>query len=465
MLYTNFLNRETLKEELTQSFNKLFHNINDIKKVFSGNGVVDKDSYHFMVKLLQPSNRTERIFYELIFKMSLQSELLGAGAGVFGILFLLELYNELFKINETIVKNNEFRFVEDYQKEEKELLDCIASYSRTARKEDVVSNVENICEKRADLAKTILEALYLAGMEGAIHLVNGKQPSYIVELKHGYHFDLIPYKFFFQNNTWEEKNVKVLLIDGVLEHVSEIEHLLLKSVETKIPMLIIAQGFEEEVVATLKANQDRKIFNIIPVRIQPDLEGLNVLNDLACVVGSDVVSSLKGEQIVFVKYDSIPSVESVSYSGNRFVFYNSSTRHLVCLQIKSLLEKLNQASVIEDISTLFNKRIQSLLAHSVEIRLPDMNATENDSVRIKIDVALRTVKSLLSHGIINFDEALRNYNPETQIGEKMKIALENTIKRLGKTETAALAAYSGIHFAGSLAAMLSSSAGMVKIED
>ena len=232
-------------------------------------------------------------------------------------------------------------------------------------------------------------------------------------------------------------------------------------------MIIVAQGFEEEVVATLKANQDRGIFNVIPLRMQPDLDGLNVMNDLASVAGTDIVSSLKGEILTFKSYEDIPTVDNIRVTPSTLTIQNTATRGQVGAQVRLLFDKRSQSHVVEDISNLYDKRIQSLLAHSVTIRLPNMAKSANDSARVKIDIALRTNKSLMSYGTVDFEKVVEAYEGGGVIGVAIKEALQATIKQLNPNELVipALTAYAGVHFAGVTMLSMITSSGLIEIVD
>ena len=172
--------------------------------------------------------------------------------------------------------------------------------------------------------------------------------------------------------TWTRSNLKILLVDGLVDKVSELDKILSKSFETKIPLLIIAQGFSEEIIATLHSNNTRGNFDIMPVRLEQSLEALNLLNDMAVVSGCDIVSSLKGEMLTFLNYDSLPTVEKISLTNDVITIHNNKTRsnvlgHLQYLQDRRKSQEENTS--ISDLSDLTTKRIQNLLAHIVKISI------------------------------------------------------------------------------------------------
>ena len=468
MSHTTFKHSTEFVSEVRTAVDHLKRNLTQIERAFSEDRtVLKKETYHFVTRLLKPYNRVERTVYALIFKTAYQSEVMSAGSGYMSVVFSIAFLEALMKQSEVLSRGNNNILVEDYQGESRKILNSVQSLSVRPELSDISKVVSYICEDRL-LSTAVTEAISLAGLEGSIKIENGQQASYIVELKHGYNFDLNPYKFFLPaEGALELNNVKVLLVDGMLEKVSEMEHLLLKSAATKTPMIIVAQGFEEEVVATLKANQDRGIFNVIPLRMQPDLDGLNVMNDLASVAGTDIVSSLKGEILTFKSYEDIPTVDNIRVTPSTLTIQNTATRGQVGAQVRLLFDKRSQSHVVEDISNLYDKRIQSLLAHSVTIRLPNMAKSANDSARVKIDIALRTNKSLMSYGTVDFEKVVEAYEGGGVIGVAIKEALQATIKQLNPNELVipALTAYAGVHFAGVTMLSMITSSGLIEIVD
>jgi len=461
MVYTFFKSRDQFVEETKIAVRKLNDNLKQIQIAMSENGVVlQKDSYHFLTRILKPCNRVERTVYGILFSLAYQAEMKSAGAGYVSVVFAANLLESLLKKNNELSEGNEHELLTLYKEKMVALQNLVKECAHSSRQSDVFTVTKNVCENE-DLRNAILNAALLAGYEGNISMEDSKQLKYMVELKYGYDFHLRPFNFFLPDSgVWENENVLVLLMDGMIEQVSEMEHLLVKSAETKRPMAIIAQGFSEEVVATLKANQDRGIFNIIPIRLQPDLEGLNILNDIASVVGGDVLSSLKGEQLTFVQYESIPSVDRLRVAKETTTFNNNKTRNKVGLQIKHILEKRSQPSNVEDITDLYDKRLKSLLAHSVVLRLPNMSSTSLQSTRVIIDICLRTIKTVISYGIVDFSQITERFKDDDLLGE----ALVKTNQQIGKKTLPTLTVLAGVYCAGQAMLTILSSAGFVEIE-
>ena len=121
---------------------------------------------------------------------------------------------------------------------------------------------------------------------------------------------------------------------------------MIESNKTKIPLVIFARGFGEEVLNTLKLNNDLGNFDIFPIKIRQEENNLNLINDIAVVCGTDIVSTLKGDVLSLVKYDNLSLIEKIICHKNNFTIINYQTKNRVSLQIRNIIEERNQKILI-----------------------------------------------------------------------------------------------------------------------
>ena len=435
--------------------------LNRIQVALSEQGFpLKKDTYHFLTRVLEPQTRVERTLYMLLFQAAYQSELLSSGSAYLTMRFANEFIEELLKHPE-LLNSNEVELLESFERLMEDYKEKIRGLSRSVTEHDLQEELAKVSDDPV-LSTAIWEALMVSGLEGKIHVEDGTLQNYVVEQKSGYYFDVLkPFKFMLpQTNIWDEPNVKVMLVDGILEKVSEIDKILNGAMDTKIPVLLIAHGFSEEVISTIKVNVDYKKFNIMPVRLAPDLDSLNVINDIAVVSGGDVVSTLKGQMVCFTEFDSLPMVERVRLTSRELCIENPKTRRAVSDHLRMLLEKRQSNQSVTDLSDLVDKRIQGLIAASVVLRLPNMTAAKRDSTKIKIDIALRTAKTLLSYGTIKFDQVRLDSSSEPLSKPFIK-ALTKVQEEIKSLPT--LSAYAGVWFVGKTVLSLMTSNGLVEI--
>lgn len=399
---TNYVTKNQIIQEFRKSINKLQKKISEIDlALVNGLTPLDKNTYHLVSYMFKPENTYDKLLYSHIFKAVQRNELISGGSAYLTTLFVIGLFQRLLNDLDFLAKNETVASTE-IESEKEKLFEAFTKASQRFEKKHLASVVSEYLKDKK-LEELLLQAIELAGMEGNIAVENSQQEGYSVEMRYGYSFKAKTYKFFLGAlGSWEGNDAKLLCIDGLIESVAEMEKILMASSKTKIPMVIIAQGFAEEVLATIKTNNDRKRFTIIPVQLEHSLDNLNVLSDIATCAGVETVSILKGDQLVFLNYEDIKTVEFIKVTETDLLIKQPNTRAAVATQIKSLLDKRSAqvGSEYVDVVQFLDNRIKNLVSHNVTIRLPNITNIERDAIRVKMDIALRTIRSMASHGFI-----------------------------------------------------------------
>lgn len=238
----------------------------------------------------------------------------------------------------------------------------------------------------------LTEALRLAGFGGRIIIEKTSSTVPSVELVRGYTFELVqllPIDFSFVKP-------RVACIDGYIESVSEVHHLLEAASSAKEPVVLFVRGLSEDVKHTLKVNYDRGSLRVIPIGVRFDLEGMNTLVDLSAITGADLVSSLKGDLISSIKFEELPYVDQLTMVKGKTAVATARNAAQVKAHVANLKARRAEERIDEKGSFL-DKRIKSLSPNHVVIRLPnDKDFVVNSQA---IDYALRAVRSAIDHGV------------------------------------------------------------------
>lgn len=459
---TKFKDNKTFHKELLELVNDLLHKYENINVALTEKLYpVEKDQYQFIVRLLKSdkNNRTAHAFLSLLFKDIYRTEILSAKSGQISFLFALQFIKNLLKSD--ISLNNEQVLFNEWEIAIANIKNKLESVSVIPTQSDLKEIINTTCQDEI-LSEVCWNAINISGLEGKIFIENTKNENYIVETKDGYSFDLKPYNFFLNNNIWQAKEVKALIVDGFVESVSEIDQIINAAYETKQPMIMVSQGYSEEVVSTLFVNYQRKNINILPIRVKTDLESLNIINDISVVCGTESISSLKGQLLTFVKWDDLPIVSKVIVTPNKTTIENAKTRAAVSNQIKMLMEKREEKHIIEDVQDLLDKRIKNLTANSVIINLPNNSTVKLDEQRVKLDNAFRQIKTVLNYGYIkseDFKDALINPNSTLE-----KVLHKTLLETLKKEKYPLLSTYLATMVTGKTILMILSAAGRVEFD-
>ena len=465
MMYTSFKEKSKCFEEITGILGKLDKIIENSNIVISTEGeILNSDTYHYLAGVLQPKTPLEKTLYGLMLKYAYQAELMSAGSAHYFFLYFVSLMREFQKHKEYFEKTNEVEFSLKLDSFLSNFSNKLTTFTCHASPEEMEKHIKNICDDN-NLAAAIHETVTLAGLEGKIHIEDSTHSnSYSCEQKTGYVFKSVtPFNFLLPTDgIWDRKGVKVFLVDGIIEKVSEIDKILNGAMNSKTPMIFVAHGFSEEVVATIRINNNKKNFDIMPLKLSSDLESINVINDLAVVSGTDIVSTLKGQMLCFVKFSDIAQVDRVKINLKDVVLENNSTKASVSSHLRTLLEKRNENHTVSDIHILIDKRIQSLLSSSVVLKLPLMDSVKRNNIKVKIDSAFRGVKSLLTYGYIENTNNFFNEPEEDEIFSSVNNILKNITKETKNLPS--LTFFSSVHFSLKLLTILMFSSGLIELD-
>jgi hypothetical protein len=134
-----------------------------------------------------------------------------------------------------------------------------------------------------------------------------------------------------------------------------------------------------------------------------------------------VVNSLKGEMLVFKKFDQIQEVDFVSVSNDGWlVISDKKAKESIRLKINELTEKRSKSTEVQDLTNLYNKRIQSLISNLIIIKFPsNLSKQQLLSEKVKTDLVLRSLKNFTRYGFLKQSEFLTLFGINT--AEKNKI--------------------------------------------
>lgn len=325
-----------------------------VKSSLSASGL-NKNIQHF--SRLKFSNSHSHKIYELVFSAALSAEKVSPGAG----LLLLDAYANNTSLQEDLGK------------------------TKNTTIQGFIKSLAHISRKNLEIVK---EILFLSTMASSIVIKKSTSNSTFVEVYEGYAFTA---RSLIEIRPLILKDVVVACIDGYIENVSEIHHFLTIAAEKKIKCVLLCRGASQDVIHTMKVNNDRGVMTVYPFQIQYEIDGINTLVDVASVVGCDVTSSHKGDLISSIDIESLKKVEVCNLQTEKIIIKNSSTKKAVKNHVKNIREKMDQNP---DLTEVLQKRVRSLSASCIEVGLPnDINYSSNS---IELDEAIRMIMAISS---------------------------------------------------------------------
>tara|TARA_B100000674_G_C37968822_1_gene975925 strand:+ start:1094 stop:2335 length:1242 start_codon:yes stop_codon:yes gene_type:complete len=192
----------------------------------------------------------------------------------------------------------------------------------------------------------------------------------ILEKNNNINFDFDFDFSYYQNNFGKKiKNYNVLVIDGIIDTVGELHHLLYQASTNKENYVIFCLGINEEVKQTILTNNKKRITKVWPIDIKFSEKTLNILNDIAIVHDVDVITALKGQTISQEIKKTLSKGIEITINKNNISIEKVCSDHFLA-QHKKFISKRIDESTNEENSKLLKNRYKSLSSKSVNIYLP-----------------------------------------------------------------------------------------------
>ena len=222
------------------------------------------------------------------------------------------------------------------------------------------------------------------------------QASYVqdieIKLKEDIFFDL-EYDADFLGHKKELilKDYRFALIDGYIESIGEIHHLLHYAAKSKEPHVIFCFGMSEEVKSVIIENNSRGITQIMPVSMSFSEETINILNDIAIVHNCDVISSLKGQTISQEMRKTLKVGKEIIFNRKGFSVKPIASSQDLKTHIRYLEKRVNEAE-IDTNTDVIKKRIRNIKSKMMTVYVNKDLANSNLFNR-SLDYGLRMLKN------------------------------------------------------------------------
>ena len=320
-----------------------------------------------------------------------------------------EVINCLLKVSHVSKNLKEFKWTQEKIDNVVNEISTLSSITSLTKAKHIVSDIMH----DDTLLELVCTANDMAGLGGQIIVDPKCTTTTGIELQKGCQFkcQVVPeYAVTTKLKKWEKHNVKCLIVDGIIEKVSEIHHILEEITSSKDPLVIFARGYSEEVIATLAINSLRKTIEVIPVAVKINNCSINMLKDIAVTCESDVISSLKGEIISSIKFGDISVIKKITVQPERITINNPNAAPGIKTQLHHLkmrkkeIEKNNHGndeSVIREKVNLINERIQSLSSNCAVISVGPEWGEKKGITLDRIDTAIKVFRETAEYGVIN----------------------------------------------------------------
>ncbi|NDC22754.1 MAG: chaperonin GroEL [Proteobacteria bacterium] len=303
----------------------------------------------------------------------------------------VEVKNELDKLVEMVVSH-------------------IKEKSTDVASEDQINQVATISGNNdTEIGELISSAIEKVGREGVVTIEESKTGETSLEIVEGMQFDRGYKSPYFATNTSTMQAVLedpyVMLYDGRISTAQEIVNVLHKANSENKPLLIIAEDFGDEALATLIVNRMRGIVQVCAVKA-PDFGERKtlILEDIAVLTGGQVISKDKGhklEKILHQQYAELLGkcrLATVSKEETTIVDGKGDQEKIQtrALEIKEQIEKSTSFYEKEKLQ----ERLGKLVGGVAIISVGGNSDIEIKEKKDRVEDALFATKAALADGIV-----------------------------------------------------------------
>jgi len=388
--YTKFIDKKTLKLDLERASLELID-------CFSGLVVLDKkmisysmsDGYEF-INLIATRNDWPEYIRKIYLQCYFVSEQITKGSGCISAYFLAKRFLN-FKLNEPEAYS-EFVEYSEYQQ----------------AKNAVGSTVDQ------RIKEFVFKVIDTSGINGNIIIENTDKNFPMIEIGSGHSFD-VGFDLSFLTNKEKRQESKIIIYDGAVVDVGQIDRIFSECSEKKMTCIIVARSFGNDVMSTINVNHKRKTLDILPVVVNDKIEHVNMMNDVATATGAMIINAESGIRLSNISINDMTTIDNVLITKGKISFdAKLSQANAVSKKINKILDRINRAVFDEkmsyqDVSKVFVPRIMALSSNSVNVWVPG-NRDFLLHVRKNFDFSIKMLSAFSNSGMIKSTNIFKDGN-------------------------------------------------------
>lgn len=249
----------------------------------------------------------------------------------------------------------------------------------------------------------IAKAMEAVGTDGVITVEEGQgfEDELVtvegMQLDNGY---MSPY-FADETGVVELQNPLIMVVDKRIENIRDIVPTLEAVASQKKPLLLIADNFDNEVLATLVVNKARGALNVVAVKAPGYGEGKKAtMQDIAVLTNGTVVSEEAGHALNKVPVDFLGTCKRVVITKDSTTIVDGEgTSDSIVAHVTKLQGQLETATHFHDKEQL-KKRIAKLSGGVAVIKIGAATDVEMKEKKDRFDDALCATKAAVEEGIV-----------------------------------------------------------------
>ncbi|XP_070043585.1 chaperonin 60 subunit beta 4, chloroplastic isoform X3 [Nicotiana tomentosiformis] len=255
------------------------------------------------------------------------------------------------------------------------------------------------------IGNMISEALRQVGKKGVVTIEKGNNTETSLEVVEGMQFDrgyLSPYFVTDRRKRIVElHNCKLLLVDKKITNPKELVKILDNAVKEKYPVLIVAEGIEQDALAPVIRNKLRGVLKVAAIKAPSFGERKShCLDDIAILTGGTVIRDDMGLTLENAHKDLLGTASKVVITkDSTLIVTDGNTRAAVSKRV-SQIQKLVENTEENFQKKILNERIARLSGGIAIIQVGAQTQVELKDKQLRIEDALNAARAATEEGVV-----------------------------------------------------------------
>jgi chaperonin GroEL len=269
-----------------------------------------------------------------------------------------------------------------------------------------IQQVASISANDTEIGQKIADAFAKVGAEGVITVEEGTSFGVEMDIVEGLQFDKGYVSHYLVTDTQrmeaEYRDVPMLLVDGKVSSIQDLLPLLEAVAKTgKKELVIIAEDIDGDALTAIVLNKIRGAFSILGIKAPGYGDRRKaMLDDIAVVVGANVVSSEKGMKLETCGLDVLGKARRVVASkDNTTIVEGAGDKTIIAERIAQLKAQLEHTDSDFDKEKL-RERMAKLSGGVAVMRVGAASEVEMKEKKHRIEDAVAATKAAIEEGIV-----------------------------------------------------------------
>ena len=220
------------------------------------------------------------------------------------------------------------------------------------------------------------------------------------------------------SSEWKRRNVNTVMIDGVIESVSQINHVLELAASSKESFVIICRESSDEVSRTVNLNFLRGTIDLVVIETGYSIDYHHLFMDISQIFKSDYINIKMGDTIS-------THINKLMFKIDKFEIYpeylkifseNSEDDRLsrYINDIQSIKNKIGNEDIEEynKILSSISKRVRFLSSSSVDISIGKRDLARDSQIIFKLNRFFRSFPDMAYTGIVDLKKSKEELSKE-----------------------------------------------------